>query len=291
MIFIDLSKVEAHISPDWLTKAKNATEQARAIQSSAERTRFINQNAAIWSELKDLLMDCSEKKCWYCETKRRRDYYTVDHFRPKSSVDENKEHSGYWWLAFEWRNLRFSCSYCNSGYRKDGVEGKKSSFPIVDETKRAAIGPNATAEIDSCIDESPVLLDPTRPLDVQLLDYMPDGTVGSWYESDENIPIPGHRYGHTRATASIRLLGLNGTTLVDERKLLLNEIRRLVNLIDFNLNRTTDDPALVSENTNALLQQLCESISFKGEYSAAARRYVSLLSESRSWLRRMLECC
>lgn len=42
-------------------------------------------------------------KCGYCETKNRQ--LAVEHYRPKSE---------YYWLAYSWDNLLYSCPICNS---------------------------------------------------------------------------------------------------------------------------------------------------------------------------------
>ncbi len=47
----------------------------------------------------------------------------VEHFRPKGRLSENKEHGGYWWLAYEFDNYVLSCRICNSSH-------KGSKFPL-----------------------------------------------------------------------------------------------------------------------------------------------------------------
>ncbi len=31
----------------------------------------------------------------------------------RGSVLENSENEGYWWLAFDWKNYRYFCTWCN----------------------------------------------------------------------------------------------------------------------------------------------------------------------------------
>ena len=97
----------------------------------------------IWSELKKfLLKNVFQGKCAYCESPLEFDRYMGDaeHFRPKGQVtvkdhDKKKrvqcvpydgaafDHPGYFWLAYDWRNLLPACSPCNS------AEGKSDQFP------------------------------------------------------------------------------------------------------------------------------------------------------------------
>ncbi len=65
-------------------------------------------------------------KCCYCERKCPADFHDVEHYRPKAEADRRPgcdERHGYWWLAFAWDNLLFSCPICNRS-------GKKNRFPL-----------------------------------------------------------------------------------------------------------------------------------------------------------------
>ncbi|UCH69839.1 MAG: hypothetical protein JSV29_06255 [Candidatus Bathyarchaeota archaeon] len=99
---------------------------------------------AIWKRLKAwLLENVFNFKCAYCESPLDLDRYYGDaeHFRPKGRVTFNDSdgkktmarcilpdgtsiaHPGYFWLAYNWRNLVPACSFCNTG------EGKVDQFP------------------------------------------------------------------------------------------------------------------------------------------------------------------
>ena len=89
-------------------------------------------------------------KCVYCETAIRNIFPgDVEHFRPKGRITneahqpiylKNKDgsfqldqngnklaHPGYYWLAYDWKNLMPSCTYCN---RPKEDFGKRNSFPV-----------------------------------------------------------------------------------------------------------------------------------------------------------------
>ena len=89
-------------------------------------------------------------KCVYCETNVAANHPgDIEHWRPKGRVtDENGraievetedgnmvQHPGYYWLAYEWRNLLFSCEDCNrpSTSKTPGRRiGKWDQFPVRD---------------------------------------------------------------------------------------------------------------------------------------------------------------
>jgi hypothetical protein len=147
--------------PDgWLGKAAAA---AGAVAAGADP----NAHADVWRELKDALAALfPEKKCWYCESPVDRADNAVDHFRPKGRVsDAANPHRGYRWLAFDHRNYRYACTYCNSRRKdvvNDTVGGKADRFPLVEEANRLyAPGP--------LNQEEPALLDPCELHDWELL--------------------------------------------------------------------------------------------------------------------------
>lgn len=102
----------------------------------------------IWKDLKRwLLPNVFNDRCAYCESPLVFDRYKGDaeHYRPKGRVtwknDATKpkvmarcklpdgseiDHPGYFWLAYDWRNLVPACSACNSG------AGKVDQFPVRD---------------------------------------------------------------------------------------------------------------------------------------------------------------
>lgn len=107
---------------------------------------------------RDIMWRMQHGRCCYCErlrdTMRESD---IEHFRPKSSVDEkNPKKPGYWWLAYEWNNLLFACRACNQEY-------KKIQFPI--RGIRAA-GPD-----DDLSTEDALIIDPCSEDPETFIDY------------------------------------------------------------------------------------------------------------------------
>jgi len=147
------------LPPGWIARA---TAAAEAVANGDDIDNYAN----VWRDLKNGLADLLHDKCWFCETPVERSDNAVDHFRPKGRVsDAAHPHSGYRWLAFDQRNFRYACTFCNS--RRKGVDsvtvgGKADRFPLVTEANRLyANGPLAQ--------EEPVLLDPCVLTDCKLL--------------------------------------------------------------------------------------------------------------------------
>jgi hypothetical protein len=136
----------------WWTKwQKDADLATQQIVEAWEQGAPVQFNDAIWARLKHWLLDnVFHGKCAYCETHlgAARQPGDADHFRPKAGVnfrdpaagsktyivaladDERNnppshiQHPGYFWLAYNWKNILPACNYCNRN------EGKKSQFPI-----------------------------------------------------------------------------------------------------------------------------------------------------------------
>lgn len=90
-------------------------------------------------------------KCAYCEGQEQKKRNDVEHFRPKARIDPCDGKAfipGYWWLAWSWSNLLFSCRNCNQS------PAKVDKFPIEAGSKRLV------AEEEPPGAEMPLILDP-----------------------------------------------------------------------------------------------------------------------------------
>jgi 5-methylcytosine-specific restriction endonuclease McrA len=258
---------DIQLSEEWEDSAKKVRADIEAAEPG-DRKKLIEKNAKLWRDLKTTLADFSYNKCWYCETKELRSDRVVDHFRPKNRVAERKDHPGYWWLAFEWSNYRYSCTFCNS-YRKSEKDkpagGKADHFPIVDENRRAA---NPADSID---DEFPMLLDPVKNGDSLLVTFDDDGSAVPIYPDEKSIP-------HQRAKASIAFYHLDHPEIKERRYQVCREIKQLVVEGDRAMMRQDEGPAAAlpaNECFEGVLRRLREMIDKTAEYSRAARAALS----------------
>jgi uncharacterized protein (TIGR02646 family) len=195
MIYIDIHN---HPPPDdWQDRADVLTIQLLAATTSRERAALIDANEDIWKEIKQHFCDVRKRKCWYSESINDFAHCHVDHFRPKiKALDENGiDRGGYWWLAFEWTNYRYSGPAGNV---------RKKDFFQVNHNKADAPG-------DSIENEDIRFLDPTEPSDPQKLKYDNEGKV-----SERQINKL-HR-DYIQAEYTIRRMNLNMIGLVEGRR-------------------------------------------------------------------------
>src|SRR5574342_650759 len=130
MRYIDIDSLE--IPDGWQIRADQALERLRQEVSEAEANAIaigadpvlarkraisnglkIHARAQVWQCLNSSLAMLSNGKCWYSESRNPTADKNVDHFRPKNRVEEDSDHEGYWWLAFQWRNYRYASQWTN----------------------------------------------------------------------------------------------------------------------------------------------------------------------------------
>ena len=119
-----------------------------AYQSGAKTFSF-DRSIYAHHSVKQALITAQHGKCCFCErlTGKKGD---IEHFRPKQAYKQATAHPlqrpGYYWLAYEWKNLYLSCSACN--------RLKQNLFPLENPTTRAV---NHKQKTDC---EQPLLIDP-----------------------------------------------------------------------------------------------------------------------------------
>lgn len=284
MIYINLRKIEDRIGKDWQSRADDALSEIENLPPD-QRIKVINSRATIWQELKPILNQFLDGKCWYCESRQDRSDNPIDHFRPKGRVAEcnDPNYYGYWWLAFKWTNYRFSCTYCNSK-RKDietGISGgKHDHFPLFNEEKRAR------SKDDDIQLEEPYLLDPTDILDPFLLWFDQTGEVVPIHSIEKN------KRHYLRATESIKMYNLNLSKTIKRRNGLYRYIeRKIADGDQFYKRYLTDQiPDIdILQALRGIMDDLKELIDENAEFSAAAKAYLGgFRTSDREWLNMIL---
>jgi uncharacterized protein (TIGR02646 family) len=268
MRHVDSKQIGKALPKDW---AKVADEAYASIKDLAKDERAAGiEKSPRWQQLRDVLGDILDGKCWYCESRLKRSPTPIDHYRPKNNVKEAPNHGGYWWLAYQWDNYRFTCSHCNTygTAKKRGVAGGKSDhFPLWDEARRAT-GPRSSMHVPDPLDaEQPLILDPLREADPGLLWFDPNGKV---------IPHPitcrnPKGYNYKRAIESIRILGLGQDELVSRRgKHCENILERLSEADDLLMKADAGD-ATAARQLDKRIRELKNAIDITAEYSAATK--------------------
>lgn len=273
MRYIDLTKLE--FPPGWIVRAQNASKFVKALPKT-KRPKAINNRSGVWSALKPKLKKLSSNKCWYCESKEIRADKAVDHYRPKGAVYECSTHRGYWWLAFDWENFRYSCQYCNE-YRIDEATGKgggkSTHFPLCNERNRVSTPGPTTGE-------KPKLLDPTVKSDTRLLSFYADGMARP---RDKNKRLQTYQ----RAKKSIELYNLNQSDLQDLRRAIFHRVAE--NVVDGDAFYL-DHLAGIASGTRGfkkIVKEFSEMIDEQTSYSMAARAALRAYKK-RPWINDIL---
>ena len=202
--------------------------------------------------LRNTLWLQQHKKCAYCELVRgKRREIDVEHFRPKAQVEEDEAHLGYWWLAFEWRNLLYACKYCNQ-------EHKRNHFPLLLDGKRAE-GPD-----DDLMQEKPALLNPYED--------EPEGCLGyEWVRGQERLVEAFGADDEGRGNKSIEVFGLNRHDLAEQRADLIDELKMLARTMETVLHYSlTKDLAVQIRDVGAKIKLATSS---KKTFSGFRRYY------------------
>jgi len=199
-----------------------------------------------YPECREILWRHQNKKCCYCERirelKRESD---LEHFRPKGDVDEDNNHIGYWWLAYDFSNYLFSCKICNEDY-------KKTKFPLLDSSTRIY------NEIGDLTTETPVLIDP----------YIEDPEIFIGYYWDD---INGKHVKVVSMTTDIekrgemtaKIIGLNRASLMEERAQLLNSLHGIATSMHYALRKESGEQ-LIAEIHEQIKKETSSSKAFSG---------------------------
>lgn len=264
MIHIKRDQVDDNGQPiqpnqQWFDDAKILTDQAIS-EKSAHQVKDHYKDPQVKMALEKLFHD----KCAYCEGKvTATGPWEVEHYRPKGRVRENKNHPGYYWLAYTWENLFPSCCYCNGHYEDKATyddpltapaAGKYDQFPLIDETKRAM-------EWDKPIgDETPALLNPCKDEDCEA--FFRFDILGHILASDSD--------SDGRGSETIRICNLDRKRLRTHRSTLITKIIKTVQIHETALKVDDVDPTKLVLIQFAL-DLLVDFLDDKSEFSGTAR--------------------
>lgn len=227
MRWICKDEIEECLTQAWKDMADQANAELIAAPDEEARKAILKRVASsnVWREFYKLLPEPLKRKCWYCEAEEIRSDMPVDHFRPKNKVEDDKQHDGYWWLAFDWQNYRCACTFCNSRRVFDDTEGGKACrFPLENPDERAF----TPADQNKLNNERPYFLDPFNPDDEKLL----------WFDND-GLPLakPSATVEQqTKVQNSIEIFHLHESRIVRARNIVRLEVERQVRKIKTNDN-------------------------------------------------------
>jgi uncharacterized protein (TIGR02646 family) len=212
--------------------------------------------ASIYADVavKDALRQAQHRWCAFCESVFDHvGYGDVEHYRPKGGYKQRETDElklpGYYWLAYDWDNLFYSCQLCNQRF-------KKNLFPLRDGRRRAR------SHRHSLDHEEALLLDPG----------ISDPSSYISFRAEYAYPIGGCLEGET----TIDVLGLNRDELVEVRRDRLATLKVLLLTISLLREKLAVTPTPV---LSGQLQELENRLQARrgpgGDYSAMVRDHLA----------------
>lgn len=238
--------------PPAVLKSLKVASIKRALAAKVTKGEKLKKEdfKSVWSdpELKDRIWEMHRRKCCYCERQRDKTREPdVEHFRPKAGITGEKDHPGYWWLAYEWSNYLFSCKHCNQ-------EHKRNHFPLRPGGRRAR------NEGDDPGAEKPYLINPAEEDPEACICY-------EWSQYFGRLVKPIGVDSEGRGHRTIKLLGLDRLRLNELRAGIVRDLQNLVDL--FTLARLTGSQQELAN----LKDQIKEATSSEREFAGFRRTF------------------
>jgi len=211
------------IPAELVDKGKPATqENCRLYEADPDSykngtSRFkIDSSIYRHKSVKEQLISDQHGKCCFCEADfTANGYGDVEHFRPKAGYTVTRSSKlmrpGYYWLAYDWNNLFFSCQICNQRH-------KKNYFPLEDEVNRA-LSHLSNHQAEFCL-----LINPARDSPENHITF------------NRHVPVGRDRRGKLSITA----FGIDRVKLNNDREKYLQAVRANEALAKVNLEEFTD---------------------------------------------------
>lgn len=211
MVRIDKSKVKVPVILGVKEKGGVATQELIKHYNAGKREfKTTDFTSKIYGHktVKNLLLEIQHGKCCFCEQKRPHGREgDVEHFRPKTGFQINSKSPlvkpGYYWLAYNFDNLFYACKVCNQEY-------KKNLFPLLNEKTRAY------CHKDDWKFEESLILHPEYDDPAEHIEFV------SEFAKPKNNSL--------RGKATIELVGLNDTKLVEQRSRYLYILNKLASI-------------------------------------------------------------
>lgn len=198
------------LQKDIVKKAKKHLEKKVAAGGILSEKDFPNHWRDRKKEVLMALWEHHNHKCCYCERERDPNgEVDIEHFRPKQKTEDGKP--AYWWLAYDWNNLFFSCKACNIS--------KLVKFPLFAGSVRAS---GLDRDLSK---ESPFFPHPIDENPEKYIGYMFDD-----YSTPADFVRPYGRDNEGRGDTTIRAIGLGRNNLIDEQARSLRNLETYVTM-------------------------------------------------------------
>lgn len=204
-------RIDRGVEPDVLPPVRRkALAKATLAWASGKAIDFDGYQC-----IQDTLFERQNRKCAWCERTPGRENQPAEHLRPKGGADDgdvvtrtvtHTDDDHYWWLAWTWSNLLFSCSRCNG----NGRNTKGNWFPLVPGSPRATLptrGHPRDLPASLIAGERPLLLDPARDNPMDAIVWQPLDPSKPW---DDLKWLPCGTDSEQRGFTTIKVLELDG---------------------------------------------------------------------------------
>jgi 5-methylcytosine-specific restriction endonuclease McrA len=236
---------------EWIARSE---EQTKGIIAAYKKGDALTHRQAVWADLKTWLLDnVFHGKCAYCEAPISGSFFGEgEHYRPKGKVTivqagkkvavivGGTSHPGYFWLAYDWKNLVPACQECNNR--------KSDLFPTARD--HVCVPSPSFDQLDA--DEDPLLLHPYRDETRKYLLFGLNGVITAIDDND-------------RGVNTIKTFGLDREALAERRK------KRQEQTLAYMMKILPD----VIEGKTTLPAALDLYVGVDAEYSAAAQDIVN----------------
>lgn len=230
---------------------KTAFSRSPARFHSGEKKFTFDSEIYGHPDVKTALSEAQSRKCCFCESKVTHiSYGDVEHFRPKAASCQSDgqplERPGYFWLAYDWENLFFSCQMCNQRH-------KKNFFPLADPQHRAR------SHKDDLSAESPLFVNPA--------DEDPEAFITFHKEVVRAVD------GNPRGAITIESLGLYRPNLEEQRRRIFDFALKMWKVIQTAARKPKDKELqlLAIEAVEWLEEAVLDSSEYAGMIRAAVR--------------------
>lgn len=285
MRYIDISQLDRCKPANWDVESKRWLAQ---VASAADKSAELKKLGSKWTPFKDNFVQLFGDKCWYSEVPRINTDFNIDHFRPKGAVKRTKglyasrsvgrrieNHPGYWWLAFEPKNYRYSCQYANQP-RDNG--GKHDYFPLENESER--VWGNCSLNHHNA--ERPTLLDPCLEEDVALLSF--EKSPGLAHSRYDETSEPAK---YNRVKVSQKCYNLNHKTVKSQRLKVINSAKNNLELLEQIWSLPEESKIKLAQFVSIAEEELVQACDRKSQFSAAAVAFVKP-HKAEPWLANIL---
>ncbi|MCB9006648.1 MAG: hypothetical protein H6656_04615 [Ardenticatenaceae bacterium] len=175
----------------------------------------LKRSQNFYSILQSTIFETFHSKCAFCETKLKKQNYSLFRYRPFTLSPEIKPN--YIWLSWQWPNIYLICETC---YRHYNVSEKARSFPLLPDKRHIKINDH---DLNQLFDvsflnqiESPLILDPCWDNPEKFFGYR---------KNEKGLIVPFPVEDNLRANATIAIFLLDREELGKARKQALDAFK------------------------------------------------------------------